>query len=271
MLKIGFFGAGKMAQALAKGFVAAGLTKGELITASCALGDTQCIEAFEALGSTVTFDNRAVAENAQVVCLAVKPSVVKPVLDQARPAFGSQHLLLSVAMGVTVDQLEKNLPDGSRVMRVMPNTPALVQCGASVYVPGSKATEEDEKLTRKLLSSVGTAERVPEYLMDPITALSGSGPAYVYVIIEALADGAVRMGLPRDMAYRLASQTVLGAGTVVRDTGEHPGKLKDDVTSPAGSTAAGLYALERGRIRHTIISALEQATEKCRETSKNVS
>jgi len=269
MLKIGFFGAGKMAQALAKGFLTAGLVKGENITASCAPQDTQCVKAFEGFGSTVTFDNRSVTDNADVLLLAVKPSVVKTVLDQIRPNFtSSRHLLLSVAMGVTVNQLEELLPEGSRVMRVMPNTPALVQCGASVYVPGKWATDEDEKLTAKLLSSVGTAERVQEYLMDPITALSGSGPAYVYIIIEALADGAVRMGMPRDMAYRLASQTVLGAGTMVRDTQEHPGKLKDDVTSPAGSTAAGLCALENGGLRHTIIDALEKATEKCKETSK---
>jgi len=257
-----------MAQALAKGFLTAGLTKGEHITASCVPQDVQCVEAFKELGSTVTFDNRVVAENSDVLLLAVKPSVVKPVLEFVRPKITSNHLLLSVAMGITVDQLEKLLPDGSKVVRVMPNTPALVQCGASVYVPGNHTTDEDNKLTQKLLSAVGTAERVPEYLMDPITALSGSGPGYVYVIIEAMADGAVRMGIPRDMAYRLASQTVLGAGTMVRDTREHPGKLKDDVTSPAGSTAAGLCALENGGIRHALIDALEKATERCRETSK---
>ncbi|VVC44995.1 Hypothetical protein CINCED_3A021301 [Cinara cedri] len=234
MLKIGFLGAGKMAQALAKGFLTAGLVKGENITASCAPQDVQCVDTFKGFGSTVTFDNSVVAKNSNVLLLAVKPSVVKPVLDQIHGNFTAKHLLLSVAMGVTVNQLEKLLPGGSRVIRVMPNTPALVQCGASVYVPGNHATDEDDKLTEKLLTSVGTAERVSEYLMDPITALSGSGPAYVYVIIEALADGAVRMGMPRDMAYRLASQTVLGAGTMVRDTREHPGKLKDDVTSPAG-------------------------------------
>ncbi|XP_050537086.1 uncharacterized protein LOC126903123 isoform X2 [Daktulosphaira vitifoliae] len=219
------------------------------------------------LGSIVTFDNREVADNSEIICLAVKPNVVKCVLKQVRPAITSNHLLLSVAMGITIKQLEKSLPEDSRVMRVMPNTPTLVQCGASVYVSGSKATEEDESLTYKLLSSVGTVERVSEYLLDPITALSGSGPAYVYLIIEALADGGVRMGLPRDIAYRLATQTVLGAAKVVKETGEHPGKLKDDVTSPAGSTSAGLYALEQGRIRYTIIDAIEQATNKCKETT----
>lgn len=127
----------------------------------------------------------------------------------------------------------------------MPNTPALVNQGCSVFVRGNKATDSDAKIAQTLFQSIGTCEEVSESLMDPITALSGSGPAYVFVMIEALADGGVKMGLPRDLAYRLASQTVLGAGQLVRDSGRHPGQLKDDVTSPAGSTAAGLWHLEK--------------------------
>lgn len=127
----------------------------------------------------------------------------------------------------------------------MPNTPALVRSGASVYVRGKAVTQDDCSVTQKLLEAIGTCEEVAESMMDPVTALSGSGPAYIFVLIEALADGGVRMGLPRDLAYRLASQTVLGAGQLVRDTGRHPGQLKDDVTSPAGSTAAGLAFLEQ--------------------------
>lgn len=137
------------------------------------------------------------------------------------------------------------LPATSRVIRAMPNTPALVRQGCSVFVRGSAASEADATLATRLLEAIGTCEEVPESLLDPITALSGSGPAYVFVMIEALADGAVKMGVPRDMAYRLASQTVLGAGQLVRDSGRHPGQLKDDVTSPAGSTAAGLWYLEK--------------------------
>lgn len=136
------------------------------------------------------------------------------------------------------------LPNDARIIRVMPNTPALVNQGCSVFVRGTGATNADAKVTQELLESIGTCEEVTEYLMDPITALSGSGPAYVYVMIEALADGGVKMGLPRDLAYRLAAQTVLGAGHLVRDSGRHPGQLKDDVTSPAGSTASGLAHLE---------------------------
>lgn len=142
-------------------------------------------------------------------------------------------------------QYVQGLPKESRIIRVMPNTPALVNHGCSVFVRGKAATDADAAITQKLLESIGTSEEVTESLMDPITALSGSGPAYIYVLIEALADGAVKMGLPRDLAYRLAAQTVLGAGHLARESGRHPGQLKDDVTSPAGSTAAGLDHLEK--------------------------
>lgn len=139
----------------------------------------------------------------------------------------------------------QSLSSKARVIRAMPNTPALVRNGATVYVRGVAATSNDSSLTQKLFEAVGTCEEVTESMMDPVTALSGSGPAYIFVLIEALADGGVKMGLPRDLAYRLAAQTVLGAGKLVRETGRHPGQLKDDVTSPAGSTAAGLAFLEQ--------------------------
>lgn len=144
---------------------------------------------------------------------------------------------------------------------MMPNTPALVNEGCSVYVRGTSATDSDAELTQTLFQSIGTCEEIPETIMDPVTALSGSGPAYVFVMIEALADGGVNMGLPRDLAYRLAAQTVLGSALMVRDTKRHPGQLKDDVTSPAGSTAAGLSFLEKNgtcwriskiRVEHTV-------------------
>lgn len=143
------------------------------------------------------------------------------------------------------------LSKSSKIIRVMPNTPALVQAGCSVFVRGTSATDSDASLTKKLFESIGTCEEVPESLMDPITALSGSGPAYIFVLIEALADGGVKMGLPRDLAYRLAAQTVMGSAKLVKESGTHPGQLKDDVTSPAGSTAAGLSHLEQhGNILH---------------------
>ncbi|RZC36986.1 pyrroline-5-carboxylate reductase, partial [Asbolus verrucosus] len=247
LLKIGFIGGGKMAQALARGFISAGLAKGETMISSCHPSDLASAKAFKDLGAESLFENVPVVEKSDVVIVSVKPSIVPIALGDIKRASNvkANKLFLSIAMGVTIKQLEQYLPSESRVVRVMPNTPALVRSGTSVFVTGAKATEEDAEVTKKLLKSVGTCEQVTENLLDAITALSGSGPAYIYVLIEALADGGVKMGLPRDLAYRLASQTVLGAAQMVRDTNVHPGVLKDDVTSPAGSTAAGLHFLER--------------------------
>ncbi|XP_075212046.1 pyrroline-5-carboxylate reductase-like 2 [Lycorma delicatula] len=269
MLKVGFLGGGRMAHAMAKGFIAAGLTKGEHITASCIPEDKLSVESFKGIGATSTFENPLVVKKSDIVFISVKPTVVKDVLSETSSHISDRHLFISVAMGVPLKQLEKHMPKGTRVIRAMPNTPALVRTGASVFVCGSSVKNEDIAITKKLLESVGTCEQVPEYLLDAITALSGSGPAYIFILIEALADGAVRMGLPRDLAYRLAAQTVIGAGKMVLDTKEHPGSLKDNVTSPAGSTAAGLYCLEKSGFRSAIIGALEAATEKSREVSKS--
>nr|NP_732243.1 Pyrroline-5-carboxylate reductase-like 2, isoform B [Drosophila melanogaster]AAN13746.1 Pyrroline-5-carboxylate reductase-like 2, isoform B [Drosophila melanogaster] len=170
-------------------------------------------------------------------------------------------------MGITLSTIESSLSPQARVIRVMPNLPAVVCSGCSVFVRGSKATDADADITQKLLQSVGTCEPVDESQLDVVTALSGSGPAYVFVMIEALADGAVHMGMPRDLAYRLASQTVLGAGHMVRDSGMHPGQLKDGVTSPAGSTAAALRQLELSGFRAAVSGAVEQATLRCRQIS----
>ncbi|GJQ67878.1 hypothetical protein Trydic_g16639 [Trypoxylus dichotomus] len=269
LLKIGFIGGGKMAQAMAKGFISAGLTQGESIIASCHPSDLISHKAFKDLGAESIFENVPVVEKSEIVIVSTKPSVVPIALGDIKKAgIPADKLFLSVAMGVTIKQLEGFLPRESRVIRVMPNTPALVRSGASVYVCGNKATEKDATITKKLLESIGTCDEVTEGMLDPVTALSGSGPAYIYVLIEALADGAVKMGLPRDLAYRLASQTVLGASKMVKDTNTHPGILKDDVTSPAGSTAAGLHYLEQKGFRGTVIGAIETATQRCREVSQ---
>ncbi|KAI4470495.1 pyrroline-5-carboxylate reductase [Holotrichia oblita] len=214
--------------------------------ASCHPSDILSHKAFKDLGAESVFENVPVVEKSEIVIISTKPSVVPIALGDIKKAgISADKLFLSIAMGVTIKQLEEFLPRQSRVIRVMPNTPALVRSGASVYVCGSKATESDSNITKKLLESIGTCDQVVEGMLDPITALSGSGPAYIYILIEALADGGVKMGLPRDLAYRLASQTVLGASKMVKETNTHPGVLKDDVTSPAGSTAAGLHFLEQ--------------------------
>uniref|UniRef100_A0A1B6E9L7 Pyrroline-5-carboxylate reductase n=1 Tax=Clastoptera arizonana TaxID=38151 RepID=A0A1B6E9L7_9HEMI len=268
MLKVGFIGAGRIAHALAKGFISAGVTKGEHIIASCAPDDKLNVTTFEKLGAKITFENTEVIKDRDVVVIATKPDVVPTVLKQVANTVSVKSLFVSVAMGVPIKKFEEILPKGTRVIRVMANTPVLVLTGASVFVRGSNSTEEDVKVTKRLFEAVGTCEEVPEYFIDAVTGLSGSGPAYVYIFIEALADGAVRMGLPRDLAYRLAAQTVIGAGKMVLDTKQHPGLLKDNVTSPAGSTAAGIYVLEKNGLRAAVIEALEAATNKSKEMSR---
>ncbi|PSN54480.1 Pyrroline-5-carboxylate reductase 2 [Blattella germanica] len=266
MIKIGFVGAGNIAQALAKGFIAAGLTKAEKIIASDPFPAS--LKKFEAFGAQTTRSNEDIVKEADVVFLAVKPTVLQGVLSTIKSHVSTRHLILSTAMGISIRNIEQALPAASKVIRVMPNTPVFVRNGACVYVCGSAVEKEDEAIVRKLLDAVGTCDRIPESMIDAVTALSGSGPAYVYVMIEALADGAVRMGLPRDLAYRLTAQTVLGAAHMVQNTNLHPGQLKDNVTSPAGTTAEGLHYLEKNGIRSALIGAIEAATLKSQQLNK---
>jgi pyrroline-5-carboxylate reductase len=261
---IGFLGAGKMATALARGFVRAEIVFPKDIIA----GDL-----FEAArksfvaetGAKATAKNSEVLKFANALILATKPDQVPVALAEIRDNFTENHLLISIAAGVTISKLENLLPAGARVIRVMPNTPALVGEAASAFALGKNATEVDGELAKKLLSAVGVAFQVKESLLDAVTGLSGSGPAYVYQFIEALSDGGVAAGLPRDIATRLAAQTVLGAAKMVLETGQHPGALKDQVTSPGGTTIEGLHALEKGKLRATVMSAVRAATEKSKK------
>jgi pyrroline-5-carboxylate reductase len=262
--KIGFLGAGKMATALAKGFVNAELVFPREVIAADPFEVARNHFA-ETIGAKVTGQSREVAESANVLILATKPDQVGTVLGEIASAFTKEHLLISIAAGVTIAKLEKGLPTGARVIRVMPNTPALVGAGASAFSLGKSATPSDGELTEKLLSAVGIAMAVKEGLLDAVTGLSGSGPAYVYQFIEALSDGGVAAGLPRDIATRLAAQTVLGGAKMVLETGHHPGALKDQVTSPGGTTIEGLHELEKGQFRGVVISAVRAATEKSRK------
>ena len=263
-LKIGFLGAGKMATALARGFLNAKLVKASQLVAADPFEAARQHFAAETGAKTVA-SNLAAAKAANVLILATKPDQFTAALAEISGAFTRNHLVISIAAGVTLAKLEAALPAGARVIRVMPNTPALVGAGASGFALGKNATAADGDLAKALLSAVGLALPVKETLLDAVTGLSGSGPAYVYQFIEALSDGGVASGLPRDVATRLAAQTVLGGAKMVLDTGLHPGALKDQVTSPGGTTIEGLHELEKGKLRATVISAVRAATEKSKK------
>jgi pyrroline-5-carboxylate reductase len=263
-LRIGFLGAGKMATALARGWIAAGL----VVPSSCRASDPVAAARktfVDVTAGGVTTDNREVVAGSDVLVLAVKPQSMAELLADIRPSLTDRHLIVSIAAGVTLKQLADGLGPSRRLIRVMPNTPCLLGASASGYAPGAAATADDVALVDRLLNVVGTAFRLPEHLLDAVTGLSGSGPAFVYVAIEALSDGGVRVGLPRDVATALAAQTVLGAARMVLETGLHPGVLKDQVASPGGTTIAGLHALERGGFRAALIDAVDAATRRSKE------
>lgn len=261
-MHIGFLGAGKMATALARGWIAAKLTQPDLILAGDPVEATRAWFTRET-GAAAVSDNRQVVEASDLLILAVKPQNMRELLEEIRP--GSRHLIVSIAAGVSLQQLADRLGGEARLVRVMPNAPCQVGASASAYAAGPAATAADVALVDRLLNSVGRAMAVPEKLLDAVTGLSGSGPAYVFVMIEALADGGVRMGLPRDTAMLLAAQTVFGAAKMLLETGLHPGSLKDMVASPGGTTIAGLHELERGGLRGILMDAVEAAALRSAE------
>jgi pyrroline-5-carboxylate reductase len=265
--RIGFLGAGRMATALARGWINAGLTGAGRVLASDPL--PQARQAFvQETGAGATEFNGEVIAQSDLLVLAVKPQTMNELLEEMRPAVSERHLIVSVAAGVTLRQLTEGLGTGRRLVRVMPNTPCLVGASAAGFAVGDGATTADAALTERLLNAVGRAFALPEQLLDAVTGLSSSGPAFVYVMIEALSDGGVRMGLPREVATALAAQTVYGSAKMVLETGQHPAVLKDMVASPGGTTIAGLHALERGGLRAALMDAVEAATRRSQELGK---
>jgi pyrroline-5-carboxylate reductase len=258
---IGFLGAGQMARALAGGFCRAGLVRAEQIAAY-----DPAAEALQQLvdllpGARRLGSNAEVIAAADVVFLAVKPQTVAAVAQEIGGRFPAEKLLVSIAAGVSVARLAAGF-GSERVVRVMPNTPSLVGRGAAGFALGPGAAPADGEMVGRLLGAVGTAFALEERLLDAVTGLSGSGPAFVYTMIEALSDGGVRVGLSRAVATALAAQTVLGAAEMVLATGEHPAVLKDRVASPGGTTIAGLQALENHGLRAALIAAVEAATRR---------
>lgn len=264
---IGFIGAGQMARALAQGFVSAGLAAPGKIVAWDPVPEAGAAFCKAISGAKLAGSNAELVRQAEVCFLAVKPQSTAAVFAELAGKVTPEKLVVSIVAGATLARLSEGLGT-SRIVRVMPNTPALVGSGAAAFALGSGASAEDGKLVAALLGAVGRAIAVEEKLLDAVTGLSGSGPAFVYVLIEALSDGGVRMGLPRDVASLLAAQTVRGAAEMVLATGEHPAALKDKVASPGGTTIAGLAALEERGFRGSLIAAVEAATRRAQELGK---
>jgi len=264
--KIAFLGGGNMAEALIKGLIAAETAKPDHILVTDVSAD-RLAHLHQTYG-VMRKGNLEAAREADIIILSVKPQVMERVLAEIASAVDDKKLVISIAAGMVIAKIEKVLKESAHVVRVMPNTPALVLAGAAALAGGKNATSDDLARAQGIFNSVGRAVIVEEKFMDAVTGLSGSGPAYVFMIIDALSDAGVKAGLPRQLALELAAQTVYGAAKMVLETKEHPGKLRDLVTSPGGTTIEGLHALEKGKLRATIMNAVEAATARSRELGK---
>lgn len=262
--RFAFVGAGNMAEALIRGLLASGDVAAQDIVLSGRRRD-KADRSAEKLGVRAAPDNLACVRGADVVMLCVKPQVMRTVLEQIGKEVAPEALVISVAAGIPTHAIESHMGPGQRVVRAMPNTGAVVRQSATAISAGSNATDDDLALARDLFDHVGRTVVVDETHLDAVTGLSGSGPAYIFLIIDALADASVKVGLSRDVGLELAAQTVLGSAQLLLQTGEHPGKLKDQVTSPGGTAIAGLHTLEAGGLRTTLINAVENATRRARE------
>lgn len=266
---IGFVGAGNMAGALIKGMLHSGTVRPDQIVASD-VRDERLAELAKEHGIRTTKDNAELASKCDVIVLAVKPQVIDKVMTPIAAAIRADSLVVSIAAGVPIESIEARLPSGVRVVRTMPNTAAMALAGATAIAPGTHASDADVAIARRLFEAVGRVVVLDESLLDAVTGLSGSGPAYVMLMIEALADGGVKVGLHRETALLLAAQTVFGSAKLLLETGEHPGRLKDMVTSPGGTAIAGLHTLEAGGLRTTLIDAVENATRRAAELGEKM-
>jgi pyrroline-5-carboxylate reductase len=264
---IAFLGAGNMAEALVKGLLRAGVASPQEIVCTDRRAE-RGPELIQRYGVRFGQDNAAAAREAGIVLLSVKPQAMNKLLVEIAPALDASKLVISIAAGVPIAAIERKVGHGVRIVRTMPNTPALVGAGATALAAGEHATDADLAQARALFDAVGKTVVVDEPLLDAVTGLSGSGPAYVFLVIEALSDAGVKVGLGRQQAQDLAAQTVLGSAKLLLETGEHPGRLKDQVTSPGGTAIAGLHTLEAGGLRTTLMNAVEAATRRAHELGK---
>ncbi|KAM9002776.1 pyrroline-5-carboxylate reductase 2 [Sarcophilus harrisii] len=267
-MSVGFIGAGQLAFALARGFTAAGILASHKIMASTPDMDLPTVSALRKMGVKLTHHNKETVQHSDVLFLAVKPHIIPFILDEIGSDIKDRHIVVSCAAGVTISSIEKKLTafqPAPKVIRCMTNTPVVVREGATVYATGTHALVEDGKLLEQLMSSVGFCTEVEEDLIDAVTGLSGSGPAYAFMALDALADGGVKMGLPRRLAVRLGAQALLGAAKMLLDSEQHPGQLKDNVCSPGGATIHALHFLESGGFRSLLINAVEASCIRTRE------
>lgn len=262
-MKIGFIGLGNMAKAMIGGMLSKGIAKPEEILGSAKTEKTRRA-VMEKYKIKVSEDNTAVAAAADIVILAVKPQMFGEIIPEIKDSIKENALIVSIAAGKTMAQIEEAFGRKLKLVRCMPNTPAMVGEGCSGVCRNKNVTDEEFAQCMKLLESFGIAEEIPERLMDAVVGVSGSSPAFVFMFLEALADGAVKAGMPRGQAYRFAAQTVLGSAKLMMETGRHPGELKDMVCSPAGTTIEGVQVLEEMGLRSAVMNAVDACVEKSR-------
>jgi pyrroline-5-carboxylate reductase len=258
---IGFIGAGKMAEAMIGGMIESNIIPKEKIMASARTHKT-IAEINNTYGISTTLDNKEVSRFADILILAVKPDLHERVIAELKNNMKNEAIVITIAAGITLADVERAFAYNIKAVRTMPNTPSLVREGMTVLCPNEYINEEEIQEVERLFQSFGKTERLEEKLMDAVPAISGSSPAYVYMLIEALADGGVQQGIPRDKAYRLASQAILGAAKMVLETGNHPGALKDSVCTPGGATIEAVTTLEKKKFRGAVLAAMESCTEK---------
>ena len=263
--KITVIGLGKLGETLVRALLDAGAVQAKQVTATARHAET--LEGKASLGIRTMLDNRAAAKGADIVILSVKPQVMEEVLAAIRPSVSAQQLIISTAASVGTAVIERGLEDAVPVVRAMPNTPCLVRAGMTGIAPGKNAKREHIELAQEIFNVMGRSMVLDERHMNAVTGLSGSGPAFMYVVLESLAEGGVKVGLPRETATELIAQTMLGAAKLVLETREHPAKLKDVVTTPAGCTIDGLLELEEGGLRVALIKAVVGATRRASELS----
>ncbi|KAG1671358.1 hypothetical protein FOA52_002968 [Chlamydomonas sp. UWO 241] len=261
--RLGFIGPGSMAEALARGFVSRGVVAADMV--GCSGSKSGRNRVFEEFGAVAYDSNLELVEASDIIFVSVKPYNVVKVLEEVRPALTPRHTIVSVAAGVPISTLLRAAGPDTRVVRVMPNTPCLVGEVAAAMCLGGRADESDEAMVRAMFEAVGKIFTVTEVQLSAVTGVSGSGPAYIFMVIEAMADGGVKAGLPRHIAQALAAQTVLGSAKMVLETGKHPGALKDMVTSPGGTTIAGVHELEKAGLRAAFMNAVVAASNRAHE------